>query len=81
MSRFSPATLVTPYIVVGSSTVRCGVPSRGVVGPNAAIELGQKIFFTPHSRAASRVFFSPTRFMSNAASGFFSPVAERSEAS
>ena len=44
MRRILLVLLVAPLLALaGSITVFCGVASRGVVGPKAAIELGQKM--------------------------------------
>ncbi|MNN88367.1 hypothetical protein D3C81_2060430 [compost metagenome] len=61
--------------------VFCGVFTAGVVGPNAAIELGQNTRSMPCWRASSSTFSSPVMFRFHAHCGAFSPVAESAAAS
>jgi hypothetical protein len=65
---------------VGSITVFCGVLSRGVVGPKAAIELGQNTLSSLCVRASSSTFSRPFMFRSQAHIGCCSPRADKAAA-
>ncbi|MNT50213.1 hypothetical protein D3C72_1871240 [compost metagenome] len=67
--------------MVGSITVFCGVSTAGVVGPNAAIELGQNTRSSPVCRASSSTLSRLVMFRFQAHCGAFSPVADSAAAS
>lgn len=69
-----------PYTVLGSITVFCGVMSAGVVGPKAAIELGQKTLSSFLFLATSSTLSRPVMLRCQAQVGACSPDADRAAA-
>lgn len=67
---------MTPYIVVGSIEVCCGVETFGVVGPNTAIELAQNTLCTLNSTQRSRMVLRAPRFTYQHFWGFCSPPTD-----
>ena len=61
--------------------VSCGVSSAGVVGPKAAIELGQNTLSSLCVRASSSTLSRPVMFRFQAHCGCFSPLADSAAAS
>ncbi len=68
---------MSPYIVLGFSTVSWGVLSLGVSGPKAAMELGTKTLTISRSLADSKMLYVPFMLTSHANQGLLSPAAER----
>ena len=69
--------LVMPYIVDGSTIVCWGVCCFGVVGPNTAMELAQKILFIFNSKQRSNSCFVAIRLTSHAKFGFCYPKTDK----
>jgi hypothetical protein len=67
-------TLVSPYTVVGRSTVSLGVASRGVVGPKTAMVLGINTR-APGAAAAASTASGPRALTPMARAGASSPAA------
>ena len=63
-----------------AAVVFCGVASRGVVGPKAAIELGQKTRSSRCVRASSSTLSRLFMFRSQAHSGCCSALADSAAA-
>ena len=61
-------------------TVVCGVSTAGVLGPKAAMELGQKTLSSFSWRASSSTLSRPFMFRSHAHIGCFSPLADSAAA-
>jgi len=71
---------VRALFALGTITVCCGVCCGGVVGPKAAIELGQKMRSSLCERATSSTLSRPFMFRSQAHIGCCSPRADSAAA-
>jgi hypothetical protein len=77
---FSPASFVTPYIVVGNIGTSFFTSSKPDCSENTAIELGQNMDFTEVPIEAFTTFKKAPILISQVFIGYLSPLAESTAA-